>query len=163
MDTEEKIRYWWMEGRPWRANPIDSHKLCRPYVLIAIQHPSAKDGRGIHSQPTLFESQPSHGTPISTLPMPAHLGACPRWDYSAHSPPRQCRTRIIHGPSIQKAAHGPSFAHMTAHGRIPRTKDHTRLLGDSKKKKHACWVSRFSQKEEEETHRACGVNISAFT
>ncbi|XP_047265307.1 transmembrane ascorbate ferrireductase 1 isoform X2 [Capsicum annuum] len=26
------------EGRPMRANPLCFHKLCRPYVLIAIQH-----------------------------------------------------------------------------------------------------------------------------
>ena len=74
-----------MEGRPKRANPINSQKLCRPYVLIAIQHPSAKDGRGIHSQPTLFELQPSHAAPICTLPPPALLRASPRWDYSALS------------------------------------------------------------------------------
>ena len=43
-----------MEGRPKRANPNSFHKLCRPYVLIAIQHPSNEDGCGIYSQPALL-------------------------------------------------------------------------------------------------------------
>lgn len=43
-----------MEGRPKRANPNSFHKLCRPYVLIAIQHPSIEDGCGIYSQPALL-------------------------------------------------------------------------------------------------------------
>ena len=44
-----------LEGRPKRANPIVFQKLWRPYVLIAIQHPSIEDGSGIHSQPALFD------------------------------------------------------------------------------------------------------------
>ncbi|TQE00830.1 hypothetical protein C1H46_013625 [Malus baccata] len=27
-----------LEGRPRRANPMRSHKLCQPYVLISIRH-----------------------------------------------------------------------------------------------------------------------------
>lgn len=43
-----------IEGSANASQPQGFHKLCRPYVLIAIQHSLVQSERGIFSQPTLL-------------------------------------------------------------------------------------------------------------